>query len=567
MKTDISIKISIILMMFLLISCTKKFMFEKQRQYHLEKQKHLKKTTYNENIKINYDLLINNSSATKKENRRYYFSNKGDDNNDGLSEVSSFKTIDKLNKLTLMPGDSILFMSGDKFIGQINIRQSGTEENRIYLGAYGKGKKPIICGATVRNNWNKVDDNVWKTFRNKLESPYWTVCVFDEIRGEIVYDINQLKSENRYYIDPTSDNIYIYSTRNPNNRRIEVSLYQDGINIRNQSNIHIEDLEFQYYGYSGIMMREPQEMGNNIINRCYFYFNRMNGVTFLNGHNNNYVLNSVAKYNGNGFYSIRSHNNVFYKDTIEFNQRFSAEGLFTDAHGIGLFRSGGCIIEYCYANANFGGAVGFDPDADQNAGAFSGTIRYNYFKSAQNRSACIGIQDLAKDSDLFIYYNLIENSSKINSNGFGIYSGFEIEGNLYVYNNTIIQKGSSHRAVAFRYADNVHFINNLVYCEQEEGTILEVGITGIINANNNLYYKPKGPLIKSFRKDFNSIANWIRYSKIDLNSLTKNPLLTDRYKLQKNSPAINNGTSVGLTHDKEGVNISDFPDIGCYEFN
>ncbi|MFA6004170.1 MAG: right-handed parallel beta-helix repeat-containing protein, partial [Elusimicrobiota bacterium] len=78
----------------------------------------------------------------------YYVSSAGNDTNDGLSTASPWNTIAKVNATTFTSGDQVLFRSGDEFLGQININQSG-----LTLGAYNSGAKPIISGAGRLTGW------------------------------------------------------------------------------------------------------------------------------------------------------------------------------------------------------------------------------------------------------------------------------------------------------------------------------------------------------------------------------------------------------------------------------
>ena len=84
----------------------------------------------------------------------YYFSStSGDDSRTAAQAQSSstpWKTIGKLNAMmsTLLPGDQVLFKSGDVFSGGIVITASGTSSQPITFGAYGTGSKPLISGFT-----------------------------------------------------------------------------------------------------------------------------------------------------------------------------------------------------------------------------------------------------------------------------------------------------------------------------------------------------------------------------------------------------------------------------------
>lgn len=91
----------------------------------------------------------------------YYVSNDGNDSNAGTSASAPFKTIGKVNQLTLQPGDVINFKRGDSFSGQINVKQSGTAAKPICIDAYGSGNKPIIEGSVPVTGWKQKSGNVW----------------------------------------------------------------------------------------------------------------------------------------------------------------------------------------------------------------------------------------------------------------------------------------------------------------------------------------------------------------------------------------------------------------------
>lgn len=76
----------------------------------------------------------------------YYVANEGSDNNDGKSKDNPFKTLDKVNSLILLPGDKVLFKSGDVWNGQLKPKGSGIAEKMILISKYGGKKRPIING-------------------------------------------------------------------------------------------------------------------------------------------------------------------------------------------------------------------------------------------------------------------------------------------------------------------------------------------------------------------------------------------------------------------------------------
>lgn len=81
----------------------------------------------------------------------YYVDNiAGDDNFAGTSEIAAFKTLDKINTLTFLPGDAILFKKGGSWTGTLRPLGSGSAGNRIVIGSYGTGDLPIIDGGGIK---------------------------------------------------------------------------------------------------------------------------------------------------------------------------------------------------------------------------------------------------------------------------------------------------------------------------------------------------------------------------------------------------------------------------------
>ena len=76
----------------------------------------------------------------------YVSSSQGNDQNDGLSIESPFKSIDKLNSMQFNPGDSIYFKSGDYWEGMFWLKGSGSFNEPIVVDVYGGENRPVING-------------------------------------------------------------------------------------------------------------------------------------------------------------------------------------------------------------------------------------------------------------------------------------------------------------------------------------------------------------------------------------------------------------------------------------
>ena len=80
----------------------------------------------------------------------YYFDSvNGDDANNGTSVRTPFKSLAKLQSLTLKGGDSILLKSGAVFTEKLLLSCCGEENNPVVLGKYGGLEKPHIKGNGV----------------------------------------------------------------------------------------------------------------------------------------------------------------------------------------------------------------------------------------------------------------------------------------------------------------------------------------------------------------------------------------------------------------------------------
>lgn len=89
----------------------------------------------------------------------YYVSNSGNDSNDGLTEQTAWKTLNKVNTKmsSFNSGDVIAFKSGDEFYGNLII----SKVKGLTFTSYGFGNKPIITGGRQITGWKNEGGNIW----------------------------------------------------------------------------------------------------------------------------------------------------------------------------------------------------------------------------------------------------------------------------------------------------------------------------------------------------------------------------------------------------------------------
>lgn len=207
----------------------------------------------------------------------YYVSPNGSDSNNGKSQQTAWKTLNKVSSASLASGSYVCFERGGVYRGKL------TAKSGVTYTAYGTGAKPILMGSPENgaganaSKWKKSDvANVWyyegaedwkdvgTLVFNEGES-----CAIKAIRewkdnGDIYNfttgmifnngykDLNQ---DLHFYHDPDTKRLYLYSKENPGTRfnSIEFNVGQSLIGISSgYSNITIDNLCLKYTGVHGI---------------------------------------------------------------------------------------------------------------------------------------------------------------------------------------------------------------------------------------------------------------------------------------------------------------------------
>lgn len=151
---------------------------------------------------------------------RYYVSTSGDDNNDGLSPESAWKSVEKVDTFDgFNAGDGVYFKRGDTFRFEHLVMHS----NMTY-SAYGEGKKPLLIAsidASGADKWLPTEyENIY-AFKDKIPGERENI---DDVRdiGNISFDggmcwgikIQETKEGNRHNIGRVSNGLEVYQTTN-----------------------------------------------------------------------------------------------------------------------------------------------------------------------------------------------------------------------------------------------------------------------------------------------------------------------------------------------------------------
>lgn len=140
----------------------------------------------------------------------YYIAANGNDANNGISQSTPWRSINKLNAYfsNLRPGDKVLFKRGDTFYGSITINKSGSAGAPITIGAYGSGEKPVITGFTSVISWISIGGNKWES-KDPVSSLSYTNMV--AING-VNYAMGRWPNSDYYTVQSNSGTTSLTST-------------------------------------------------------------------------------------------------------------------------------------------------------------------------------------------------------------------------------------------------------------------------------------------------------------------------------------------------------------------
>ena len=153
------------------------------------------------NFEATRDAILNTESeyAVTGSGKIYYVSSaSGSDSNDGLSENTPWKTLQKVNDAEVPAGSVILFKRGEIWNRQGRLYSKAN----VTFSAYGEGAKPLISNyidASAESDWTKVGENLYV-----YSGPYRSSAVSKDYNG------NDVSAD--YPDDPTIPGSYLKST-------------------------------------------------------------------------------------------------------------------------------------------------------------------------------------------------------------------------------------------------------------------------------------------------------------------------------------------------------------------
>lgn len=504
----------------------------------------------------NPDIGINSiptPTGTGGDTTNYYVDDAtGNDFYSGNSTSYPFKTLSRLNALTLDPGDSIFLKGGQTFIGGISKTFTG-DSDRVTIRNYGTGKPTIYldnASAGIKFNFSKK--LVLNILNVKILGKYNST---DTTGGNsLAYGIsmvsniaNTISATNKLIIDSCEiSNVLLHGINVQTTdvtRKIDISITATQINDIRTRGIYIAGV-----WYSNV----------NIVNNKIF---NIRGNASSLGQAIKFELCKNANVNRNLIYNIGDLATTTYGNGVGMAVSKNIYVSYNEIYGIKSLSGGdgdpidfdwgsdSCIAEYNYVHNSDGFLLISD-----NAGSFA-PYYSTYYPSFDARL------DSSSSDHNIIRYNLVKNCGLNTAGGAGsivLYGNnprYPPNGNK-IYNNTIVQKKLSDTtkrpygiAILTTRTDSTKIYNNIIIGDSAK-TIRIDTITnqnGLVLKNNNYWSRSNNYYrFKWGGTVYTDLDAWIAASSLETTGGSKvalkfNPLLNNPFT---NRDTINNAYAI-----------------------
>jgi len=473
-------------------------------------------------------------------------SSAGDDFNEGLSDLAPLRSLEKVNSTPLVPGDSVLFRSGDTFTGHLKINGSGAQGAPIVIGSYGQGARPVIDGANADggaylsavyiNNQDHIELRDLEITNDRRIS---RIGVADA-QGYGIHVHNSSDSVMRYFRfrDLIIREVYAMNTEGQDFNAVKVAainLQSDQNTIagkeKNISDVLVENCYITHTTKIGIWSRHgggSEGIGNDSINRNmnlvfrnnHFFETGGSGIILSRSYNC-LLENNIFEYPGSGAdprMVNRGSGAWFWKSmniVAQYNKSFHVRG-YADSYGIHIdFGNRNVIMQYNYSEDSEGGFVEILGDN------INSVYRFNV-------SVNDGFRDY-KGNTIWISDYAGQGKDRIPSD------------NNYIYNNTIYSSGNLTPDIDVT-GLKTYIYNNAFYTTDRA----VIGETVKIKTAT-----PGGALMISNNLFFGDVRN--EFTGLDMAPVFGNPYFTMPGDLSKEGYKISSGSAAldaGLTFEE-----------------
>ncbi len=452
----------------------------------------------------------------------------GDDSAPGTNGNTAWRTIERINRARLQPGDRVLFQAGQAFSGNLRLgaRDAGTASAPVIIGSSGPGRATILAGAGTG--------------------------VAVENAGGI-----------------TIENLVVAGAGITNNGGYGILCDNTLTNAAMLDHLSIENVEVSGFGKHGILVSgAPAGFRHVRVSHCVMRGNLLGGmeiagrlpwdapnyahadveVTHCQALDNTGDPNYHRNHSGSGIVLYEVDGGVIDRCVASNNGALNGSG---GGGPVGLWTcaSRGVVIQHCesFSNKTQGAdGGGFDLDG----GSEDCVLQYNYSHDNDGPGLMVYTYPWASHADRgnTVRFNIGENDSRKSRAYAGLWVRNDGKGmtGLEVYNNTVLVGPWTDQAAAI-HGEGVEarFRNNIFLAAGGAVPLRVEKPHGKLRFENNLYWREGSPVqVEWDQKVYTSLEEWRKETGQEL--LDGHPLgLFEDPKLRPHAAAAPAGQFVG----------------------
>jgi len=523
----------------------------------------------------------------------YIDATSGNDNNDGRSPGTAWKSIARVNRSGFNPGDSILFKRGEIWPEGSGLipSSSGSAGKLITFGSYGSGDLPIIKApsGTIYYVYNTV---------NQKHHLKFSQIRFDGGRGQfshsgiilgVMNDSYELEFSDCEFVNSpvvaTASGIYLDSTHNGDANILitrnsfdhtETAIYNQstsGVTITHNtitnstSGICAGAYTSRPVNNITVSHNDVSGWGSGVAGTKHAIWVYLYSAPI--GAGDNYIIADNYAHNPTGEWDAieLTWNTKPAHITIARNRVTHNGQALTDGFGIvvNLLRGGQAEV---YSNSVYDTPFVGIFQVGGSANIYRNRIKNCGYSANTYWSSGIGVgssnSEAADVNGSNIYYNIVDSCHRsISMLGEGPFSKVR---NVHVYNN-VFYNPAEYNARLTKYCENILFKNNIFYSNSKPHEQIDARSRKGFVSDHNCFFNDYAAAFTwgEVKCDF---SDWKKVSGQDLHSLGADPRFVNapqgNFHLRKDSPCREAGTSMEAKEDYYGkpVPAGQAPDIG-----
>lgn len=513
----------------------------------------------------------------------------GNDSLDGRSAANAWKTITKVNSVTFVPGDHILFKCGEVWQGlSLIVTGSGTAAKPIVYSKYGTGANPVIDDCKRFTDFTLYSGSTWR----RAFTPAVRQVFEDGVR--MTQGTSTTLTSGQWY--NTGGYVYVRCSDDGNPNSGHTIEHHGDPNGNHEYLIYFDDHDYITFdgvdifrGYDGFTWSYKSD-GSPVVTTYYstvknctmsWFARRAISVGGGADHDRQHLLITNCVFHDNeaeavmfdAYNSEFSYNEIYdgMKDWYKFAPNYIDVGGFTAG-----IRCYGNLIHHNYIHDIYNGLgieieheAGFTRPHDNYI--YDNLILLNVAK-VQPTSYITGMVDHGNND--FWYNNIVIDSIGTNDATLMAVTNGGI--NSHWYHNTFIlttvPSGWGDWLINLGATSSYVTLKNNIFYGVGNARIAWLDSASNLVANRNDYYGTTGIQFRYPDDTYQtSLAAWRTKSGQDANSINADPAFVANYSnrhLTVGSPCRNIGENLQavVPADYDGVSRDTVPDVGAYEY-